>query len=67
MSAHSVVSKSWFQANLRTSRLRPLDCSWYMPSLNHPVKQEFTQNRLKGARLFDIDEVTRTLQFSSFR
>lgn len=56
---HTLISKSWFQSNLKTHNLKPLDCSWYMPSLNHPVQQEFVQNRLVGAQLFDIDEVCR--------
>jgi len=53
-----VVSKSWLQTNLKhQGGLKTLDCSWYMPALKHPVKQDFKQNRIIHSQFFDVEEI----------
>jgi len=53
----TIVSKEWLRANIVQPQVKILDCSWYMPSLNHPVEADFIANRIKGSVRFDIDQV----------
>eukprot|EP01125_Pyxidicula_operculata_P010131 TRINITY_DN3338_c0_g1_i1.p1 TRINITY_DN3338_c0_g1~~TRINITY_DN3338_c0_g1_i1.p1 ORF type:complete len:310 (+),score=54.46 TRINITY_DN3338_c0_g1_i1:232-1161(+) len=43
--------------NSKANKIKLLDCSWYMPGSHGPVIDDFIQVRIKGASLFEIDEV----------
>ena len=44
------------RAVLTSKTPKVLDCSWYLQR-TIPVKEQFVNNRIRGARFFDIEEV----------
>lgn len=54
-----LVKPQWVSAELQSgSNMVLLDTSWYMPKDGIDVKVQFDGNRIPGARLFQIDEVS---------
>ncbi|CAF0883366.1 unnamed protein product [Didymodactylos carnosus] len=51
-----IVTHDWLMSNF--DRVKIIDGSWHLPSENRNAKAEFEQKRIKGARFFDIDEVS---------
>eukprot|EP01132_Coremiostelium_polycephalum_P004112 gene4112-5145_t len=49
------VSPQWLKDN--QSKVKIVDSSWFMKHENRDPRAEFTQTHIKGASLFDIDEI----------
>lgn len=43
--------------NASTRRVIPLDSTWYMPNVPRDPQKEFLEERIPGARFFDIDGI----------
>jgi len=52
------VSSTWLVANL--DRVKVFDASWHMPAANKNAYNEYIQERIPGARFFDIDRIADT-------
>lgn len=56
----ALVSGQWLadaiKNNLIGPKLRILDASWFLPSMQRDAKAEFAQNHVPGSSFFDIDE-----------
>ena len=53
----SLVSTDWLAQHLGKPDLVPVDCTWFMPSLNRNPRDEYLAAHIPGARFLDIDEV----------
>lgn len=53
----SLVSTDWLAQHLGEPDLLPVDCTWFMPSLQRDPHQEYLRGHIPGARFLDIDEV----------
>jgi thiosulfate/3-mercaptopyruvate sulfurtransferase len=53
----SLVSTEWLAKHLDEPDLVPVDCSWFIPSLQRDPKAEFLDRHIPGARFLDLDEV----------
>jgi thiosulfate/3-mercaptopyruvate sulfurtransferase len=56
----SLVSTDWLDQHLGEPDLVPVDCSWFMPTLQRDPYAEYLQARIPGARFLDIDQVSDT-------
>ena len=54
----TLVSTGWLEQHLNDPDLRVLDASWYLPDAKRDAKAEFAVGHIKGARFFDIDEIS---------
>jgi 3-mercaptopyruvate sulfurtransferase SseA len=54
MALKGIVTKDWLRKNIGNPKVKILDCSWYMAALNHPVEQDFIDNRIKGVIILFI-------------
>ena len=54
----TLVSTDWLAAHLKDPDLRILDASWYLPDMNRDARAEYTAGHIRGARFFDIDEIS---------
>lgn len=55
-----VVSTEWLAANLRTSGVRVIDASWYLPDSGRDPAAEYAAGHIPGAVFFDIDSSSDT-------
>jgi thiosulfate/3-mercaptopyruvate sulfurtransferase len=53
----SLVSTEWLAHHLGEPDLIPVDCSWFVPSLERDARSEYLQAHIPGARFLDFDEV----------
>ena len=56
----SLVSTDWLEQHLGEPDLVPVDCSWFMPTLQRDPYAEYLQAHIPGARFLDIDQVSDT-------
>lgn len=54
----NIVTTNWLADNLKSTDLRILDASWYMPSENRDPRAEFEYQHIPGAQFFDIDDIS---------
>ena len=54
----TLVSTQWLADHLKTSDLRVIDASWYLPDAGRDAKAENAAGHIPGARFFDIDEIS---------
>lgn len=54
----TLVSTQWLDDNLKSSDLRVIDASWYLPDMNRDAKAEYDLAHIPGARFVDIDDVS---------
>jgi thiosulfate/3-mercaptopyruvate sulfurtransferase len=53
-----VVQAEWLARHLHDPRVRVLDASWYLSSMNRDPRREFREGHIPGAQLFSIDEAS---------
>ena len=56
----TVVSTGWLAEHLDDPELRVLDGSWYLPQSGRDAIAEYQTAHVRGARFFDIDEISDT-------
>lgn len=56
----NILSPSRFSQLIKTatSKVVPIDGSWYMPHMSRDPKEEFSKARLPNARFFDVDGIS---------
>ena len=53
-----LVTCEWLDANINADNLVVLDATWHMPNTARSGQIEFEQVHIKGAKFFDIDEIS---------
>ena len=52
-----LVSTEWLQQHLFAPDIRPVDATWYLPTLEQDARREFEDAHIPGAVYFDIDDI----------
>ena len=53
----ALVSSNWLADHLRTSNVRVLDGTYFLPNIPRNAHDEFQAEHIPGAAFFDIDDI----------
>lgn len=56
----SLVTTDWLKSRLEDPDTRILDASWHMPNAKRNPEEDFSRERIPGARFFDLDAIADT-------
>ena len=53
-----LVNANWLKKNIKSTSLKVLDSSWYLPNSSKNAFKEFRRSHIPGSIFFDIDEIS---------